>query len=65
MSGKVQLKYTVWCTWWGNGEVQECIQRNRLAKNKLSSQRVEEWRQKACSDFYVILGTNEGEKDFY
>lgn len=45
--------------------MQECIQRNRLAKNKLSSQRVEEWRQKACSDFYVILGTNEGEKDFY
>lgn len=45
-TAKVPSQEAVWCTWWGNGEVQECIQRNRLAKNKLSSQRVEEWRQK-------------------
>ncbi|KAK3524445.1 hypothetical protein QTP70_029322 [Hemibagrus guttatus] len=46
-------------TWWWNEEVQDSIQRKRLAKKKWDMDRTEENRQEYKSD------TREGEKDLY
>ncbi|KAK3529902.1 hypothetical protein QTP86_007226 [Hemibagrus guttatus] len=68
-------------TWWWNEEVQDSIQRKRLAKKKWDMDRTEENRQeykelqrrvkrevskaKAYEELYTRLDTREGEKDLY
>ncbi|KAK3507156.1 hypothetical protein QTP70_009289 [Hemibagrus guttatus] len=61
-------------TWWWNEEVQDSIQRKRLAKKKWDMDRTEENRQeykelqhkqRAYEELYTRLDTREGEKDLY
>ncbi|KAK3574281.1 hypothetical protein QTP86_004366 [Hemibagrus guttatus] len=62
-------------TWWWNEEVQDSIQRKRLAKKKWDMDRTEENRQeykelqrrvkREVSELYTRLDTREGEKDLY
>ncbi|KAK3507448.1 hypothetical protein QTP70_020646, partial [Hemibagrus guttatus] len=59
-------------TWWWNEEVQDSIQRKRLAKKKWDMDRTEENRQeykelqrRVKREVYTRLDTREGEKDLY
>ncbi|KAK3524132.1 hypothetical protein QTP70_018031, partial [Hemibagrus guttatus] len=67
-------------TWWWNEEVQDSIQRKRLAKKKWDMDRTEDNKQeykelqcrvkrevskKAYDELYTRLDTREGEKDLY
>ncbi|KAK3563090.1 hypothetical protein QTP86_016327, partial [Hemibagrus guttatus] len=52
-------------TWWWNEEVQDSIQRKRLAKKKWDMDRTEENRQEYKELQYTRLDTREGEKDLY